>query len=74
MIVFVGYHIERRIKLYWLTMNLAMRFGIPNGMFFSLFIQRIDVVKEQGAMVGPHSSFMATFGWIVIGQNGSNSL
>jgi hypothetical protein len=42
--------------------------------FFSLIIQGTNVVKEQGAMVGPCISFVATLGWIVVGQNNSSSL
>jgi hypothetical protein len=41
---------------------------------FSWIIQRTNIVEEQGAMVGPCISFVATFGWIDIGHNNSSSL
>jgi hypothetical protein len=41
---------------------------------FLKIIQGSNVVKKQGVMVGPCISFVATLGWIAIGQNGSSSL
>jgi hypothetical protein len=44
------------------------------GWSFLKIIQGLNVVKEQGAMVGPRILFVATLGWIAIGHNGSSSL
>jgi hypothetical protein len=41
---------------------------------FLKIIQGTNVVKKQGATVGPCILFMAAFGWIAIGKNGSSSI
>jgi hypothetical protein len=55
-------------------MNPTTYFRIQSGVVFSWIIKGIDVIKEQGAMVGPHITFVANVAWIVIGIDGSCSL
>jgi hypothetical protein len=43
------------------------------GFFFESFKGQM-LSKKKGAMVGLCISFVATFGWIAIGQNDSSSL
>ncbi len=70
----MGKIMERRIKHYWLMMNLTRPFEIWNGLVFFLnhsgdrSCQRI---RYNGWIYHP---IMATFGWIAIGQNSSSSL
>jgi hypothetical protein len=71
----LDYLMGRRIRHYWLTMNLPKCFGIQNGVvFFFWIIKGTNVVKEQGAMVGPCITIVATVVWIALSKDNSNSL
>jgi hypothetical protein len=72
--VVVDYLMGRKIKHYSLMMNLKRGFGIPNEVVLFLNHSRDKCCQKKGAMVGPCILFVATFAWIVIGQNGSSSL
>jgi len=64
----------RKIKHYSLMMNLKKGSRIPNGVVFFLNHLGDKCCQKKGAMVGLCILFVATFGWIAIGQNGSSSL
>jgi hypothetical protein len=55
----MDYLMGRRIKHYWLMMNLPKCLESKVVWFFSWIIQRTNVIKEQGAMVGPRITLVA---------------
>jgi hypothetical protein len=76
------YYVCRGLCLYGLEDQTLLIDDEPNKAFqnpkwiyfFSWIIQGIDVVKEQGALVGPCILFVAALAWIAVGQYGWSSL